>query len=167
MKELLNQYAAYNLWANERLLNVALSLTDEQQQQLVESSFNSLHKTFLHLWDAESMWWQRIKLHENIISPSTAFNPSMKETATGLLNQSKEWKEWVENVKENMLHHEFKYYNTKREYFKNTIWQTLQHVFNHGTYHRGQVVNILHQLKVEKIPVTDFIAYVRLPDSKK
>ena len=167
MKELLNHYAAYNLWANERLLNIALQLSNELQQQIVESSFSSLHKTFLHIWDAESAWWQRVKLNENIIVPSIALNPSMKETATGLLNQSKEWKEWAENTKEHILLHEFKYYNTKREYFKNPIWQTLMHVFNHGTYHRGQVVNILHQLKVEKIPVTDFIAYMRLQNGKK
>ena len=167
MKELLNQYAGYNLWANEKLLTVALALTDEQQQQVMETSFSSMHKTFLHIWDAESAWWQRIKLQENIIVPSVALNPSMQETAKGLLNQSRDWKEWVENSKEYMLLHEFKYYNTKREPFTNPIWQTLQHVFNHGTYHRGQVVAILHHLKVEKIPATDFIAYMRLQNGKK
>jgi uncharacterized damage-inducible protein DinB len=30
------------------------------------------------------------------------------------------------------------------------------HVFNHGTYHRGQLVNMLRQLGIEKIPPTDF-----------
>jgi uncharacterized damage-inducible protein DinB len=35
--------------------------------------------------------------------------------------------------------------------------QMLLHVFNHGTYHRGQLINILRQAGVEKVPETDFI----------
>ncbi|MGZ3851281.1 MAG: DinB family protein [Flavisolibacter sp.] len=37
----------------------------------------------------------------------------------------------------------------------------LLHAFNHGTYHRGQLVNMLRQLGVDKIPGTDFIAWSR------
>jgi uncharacterized damage-inducible protein DinB len=40
--------------------------------------------------------------------------------------------------------------------YKQPIWQMLLHVFNHATYHRGQVVNMLRQLGVDKIPSTDF-----------
>ena len=32
----------------------------------------------------------------------------------------------------------------------------LFHVFNHGTYHRGQLVNKLRQSGIEKIPPKDF-----------
>jgi uncharacterized damage-inducible protein DinB len=35
------------------------------------------------------------------------------------------------------------------------------HVLNHGTYHRGQLVNMLRQLGIEKIPQTDFIVWSR------
>ena len=35
------------------------------------------------------------------------------------------------------------------------------HVFNHSTYHNGQIVTMLRQLKIEKIPATDFIAWTR------
>jgi len=49
MKEVFEQYAAYNLWANEKLLNVVLPLDEKLQQQTVESSFSSLHSTFLHI----------------------------------------------------------------------------------------------------------------------
>ena len=35
------------------------------------------------------------------------------------------------------------------------------HAINHNTYHRGQIVTMLRQLGVEKIPATDFIVWSR------
>ncbi|MES1225792.1 MAG: DinB family protein, partial [Bacteroidota bacterium] len=54
MKELLKQMAAYNIWANQKIIDVILSLPEEKQIAEVPSSFNSLNKTLLHMWDAES-----------------------------------------------------------------------------------------------------------------
>jgi len=45
--------------------------------------------------------------------------------------------------------------------YKQPVCQMILHVFNHGTYHRGQLVNMLRQLGIEKIPQTDFIVWSR------
>ena len=45
MKELLKQYAAYNIWATQRILDVILALPEEKQLAEVPSSFNSLYRT--------------------------------------------------------------------------------------------------------------------------
>jgi len=37
----------------------------------------------------------------------------------------------------------------------------LTHVFNHGTYHRGQLITMARQLGVEKLQQTDFIIWSR------
>ncbi len=148
MKEMLSQYAAYNCWANERLLQVVLSLPEEKQQQEVKSSFGSLYATFLHLWNAESIWWQRLKMQEQIILPGEVSHPSMQEVANGLLSQSRQLEEWVGQSAEAMLLHVIAYYTTKKEYCKNPVWQLLLQVFNHGSYHRGQVVTILHEVGI-------------------
>jgi uncharacterized damage-inducible protein DinB len=39
--------------------------------------------------------------------------------------------------------------------------QTFQHLVNHGTYHRGQVVTMLRQLGAGTPPSTDLIAFYR------
>jgi hypothetical protein len=52
------------------------------------------------MWDAESIWFQRVKLHEQIVVPSVAFNPDMKETVNGLIQQSTQWKELIDGVTE-------------------------------------------------------------------
>lgn len=161
MKELLKQYAAFNIWATQQLLNVILSLPEEQQQQELPSSFNSLQRTLLHMWDAESIWWQRMKLHERIHRPSEHFSGTIKDASNGLLNQSKQWEEWISHASDLAIDHVFQYETFDKTQFKQPTWQMLLHVFNHGTYHRGQLVNMLRQLGVTKVPATDFILWSR------
>jgi len=161
MKELLKQFATYNTWANKKLMDVILDLPAEKQMAEVPSSFKGLYSTTLHMWDAESIWWQRMKLHERIVIPSENVKGKMKDIANGLLQQNQLWEDWVKNASSHSLEHVFQYQNSRKEQFKQPIWQMVLHVFNHGTYHRGQLVNILRQLAVEKVPATDFIIWSR------
>lgn len=161
MKPLLEQLAAYNFWANERLLKVALSKDESLVEKHVASSFSNIYTTFLHIWDAESIWWQRMRLHEQLIIPSKAFNPTMSEVGNGLLAQSKQWQQWVKQASPKQIEHVFAYQNSKKEQFKQPVYEVLMHLFNHGTYHRGQIVTQLHGCGVEAIPSTDFIVFTR------
>jgi len=56
MKELLRQLARYHYWANQILTERIMSLDPALQEQSIPSSFPSLHKTILHMWDSESTW---------------------------------------------------------------------------------------------------------------
>lgn len=161
MKELLQQLAAYNIWANQRILEIILNLPEEKQQQELPSSFKSLYHTVLHIWNAENVWWQRMKLQERITKPFDSFKGTMDELANELLQQNRQWQEWVNNATDAALDHVFQYQTFEKEQFKQPIFQMLLHVFNHGTYHRGQLINMLRQLGVQKLPDTDFIIWSR------
>ncbi|MEJ7823095.1 MAG: DinB family protein, partial [Chitinophagaceae bacterium] len=65
MKQLLQQYAAYNLWANKKIIETANLLSEEQINTEIVSSFPSVYKTFLHLMEVENAWWERLKLVEH------------------------------------------------------------------------------------------------------
>ncbi|MDQ3277379.1 MAG: DinB family protein [Bacteroidota bacterium] len=161
MKEIILQFAAYHQWANNLLLTTIQSLSEEQQHTGVQSSFPSLYKTVLHMLDAESIWWQRMKLQEKIERPSDTFSGNMATLSSMLQQQNRQWQDWVTGASEHALDHEFIYYNSRKERFKQPVYQMLLHMFNHGTYHRGQLVAMLRQLGVEKIPATDFIVWSR------
>lgn len=161
MKELLRQLATYNVWANQKLCEVILALPPDQQAQEVCSSFTSLRSTLQHMWDAESIWWQRLKLQENVVAPGTSFSGTTQELIQGMQQQNKQWEEWVSAATEMALDHVFSYYNSKREHFKQPTYQVCLQVMTHGSYHRGQLVNILRQLGVQKIPQTDYIIWSR------
>ncbi len=160
MKELLTQYAAYNLWAHQKIIDAINLLDEEQVNQEIISSFPSLFKTVLHLWDAENIWWQRLKLQEHVERPSDTFTGNFAELQKKLLQQSVLFQEWVSNANEMQLQHVFAYQRNKEQY-KEQVCQMLLHLFNHNAYHRGQLVTMLRQLGVTKIPSTDFNGYLR------
>ena len=161
MKEVLEQFAGYNIWANQKMTDLIQSLPDEISTKILSSSFATIHATLLHMWDAESIWWQRMKLQEVVIAPSNSFSGTTLDVSTSLLHQNKLWETWVKNASLAALEHVFMYQNSRREQFKQPIYQMVLHVFNHGTYHRGQLVNMLRQSGIEKIPQTDFIVWSR------
>lgn len=161
MKKLLMQYASYNLWANQLITGCINNLSDDQINKEFKSSFPTIFSTLGHLWDAESIWWQRIKLSDNVEWPFKTFSGSVLELGNNLFEQSKKWKEWVESASEKTLEHEFLYRNSKRDRFKQPVHEMLMHLFNHQTYHRGQLVTLLRGVESEKVPNTDLIAFLR------
>lgn len=160
MKELLKQYAAYNIWATKLLVDRIKQLSDEQVNQEIASSFTSIYKTIQHMWVAEEVWWQRMKLVENIDLQSQKFTGNFSEMTEQLAKQSLLWKNWLEEANDNQLTHVFAFIRNKEQH-KMPVYQMIHHVFNHATYHRGQVVTILRQLGADKIPGTDFSTFVK------
>jgi uncharacterized damage-inducible protein DinB len=161
MKELLQQYAAYNVWATKLLTDRISKLSDEEINREIVSSFPSIYKTVQHMWLAEEVWWKRLKLTENIVLESDKFTGSFVEMVSILNKQSEQFKDWVDNATETQLLHVFAFVRQK-EQLKMPVYQMLQHVFNHGSYHRGQLVTMLNQLGADKIPGTDFSTFCRL-----
>lgn len=155
------QYADYNRWANEQMINLILGLPDEKIRQKISSSFNSLYATMLHMWNAESIWFQRIKLQEHIHWPAQEFSGDANELGKNWAAQSRQWAEWLASASEAAITHEFSYQDSKKNRYKQPVCDVLMHVFNHQTYHRGQLVTMLRQLGIEKIPSTDLIFYLR------
>lgn len=49
MEDLLMQFAAYNIWASHRLLDLINALPEEKQETEVPNSFKSLYATVLHM----------------------------------------------------------------------------------------------------------------------
>ena len=161
MKKVFARYAAYNVWANQRLATCISKLTEEQAIREVTSSFNSIYATVLHLWDAESIWWQRLKMNEHLDIPSAGFSGNTNELCNNLIKQSILWSEWAEQATEAALEHEFIYRNSKKEQFKQPVHEVMMHLFNHQSYHRGQLVTMFRQVGMKDIPGFDYFLFTR------
>ncbi len=161
MKQLFLQYSAYNLWANKIITEKISTLSTDIIEKEIESSFRSIFKTVVHLMDVESIWWQRIKLQEHVRWPGKTFDGDFESLAKELLILSKRWNEWVSEASELQITHVFGYQNSKKEFFKQPAYEMLLHLFNHQTFHRGQLVTMMRQSGIEKIPATDFIVFSR------
>ncbi|MFB9844370.1 DinB family protein [Mucilaginibacter ginsenosidivorans] len=53
------------------------------------------------------------------------------------------------------------YQNLQGDSFENKLSDILAHVINHGTHHRAQIGQQLKLSGIEKLPVTDYIYYIR------
>ncbi len=163
MKQILLSYTHYEKWANDRLLTSILALPEEKQTMEIVSSFPSIQKTCLHIWDASSIWWQRMQHHANdqIVVPSKQFHPSMKDIANGLLQQNETWINWMELQTEESLKGMLTFKTMKGDPFTQPVKDIVLHLNNHGTYHRGQLVTMLRQAGLATIPQVDYILFAR------
>lgn len=160
MKQLLQQYAAYNIWANKKIIDTANLLSDEQIHQEIVSSFPSVYKTVVHLAEVENAWWERLKLVEHP-TPSGWFSGNFATLSKKLLQLSQQWYDWIAQTNDANIAHVFAYQNSKKEHFKQPVYEMLLHLFNHQTFHRGQLITMFRQLGMDKIPPTDFIVWSR------
>ena len=137
-------------------------LSHEQQHKEIISSFNSLYKTVFHVWNAGFLWWKRMQKEERIARPEDRFNGSMNELCNAWNEIDKQWLDFVNDISEDSLNTKLDYQNMKGDSFSDEVYLILQHVFNHSTYHRGQMVTMLRQVGAETIPNGDFIAWARI-----
>ncbi|HEY8397659.1 MAG TPA: DinB family protein [Flavihumibacter sp.] len=160
MKAILLDYASYHIWANETLFSRLQSLTDAQWEQELPSSFPSIFKTVAHMWSAENIWWQRVQGTTPLERPD-AQGISGTQLVEMSLKLSRDWKSWLENFPEDQLATVFPYKNMKGEPYESSYIHLIMHLFNHATYHRGQLVTMLRHLGINDIPATDFIVWSR------
>ncbi|ETN94766.1 DinB family protein [Zhouia amylolytica] len=158
LKQRYIDYANYNIWANNRLISDLLAQEEGIMNKEVAASFSSIRATVLHIWAAETGWLSRLKGNGwSEVSKVRDFSGS---------NQSlfKAWQETSEEFKNFLVSADLEEevsFEQKEEKFSIPAREITQTVFNHGSYHRGQVVMMMRQLGVSKITQTDYIEWCR------
>lgn len=155
------KYAQYNQWAHKRLLDLINSLNTDQHHAEVSSSFNSLYKTILHVWGAEYLWLGRLK-QEPVKRPGDPFEGSFENLSKALEGIDQQFVNWFSGREDEQLTEKLHYTNIAGQAFIESYDILLTHIFNHSTYHNGQLVTMLRALAIDKIPSTDFVAWTRL-----
>jgi uncharacterized damage-inducible protein DinB len=142
----INKLFAYTRWANLRALGAADKLSPEHLFHDTGSSFPSVFKTLEHMLAAEWVWLKRV----NGISPTAMFDGHECKTLYELRERwainDLEWTAFIEAMNEEDLAREIHYTNLAGDKLMFRQQQIMQHVPNHSTYHRGQVVTMLRQL---------------------
>lgn len=150
--------AKYNLWADERLYQCINQLDPELLDKEVLNSFNSLRSTVAHLYDAAKIWLARLNGQSLEYWPSKALDQFEIDL---WIEQSRLVLKHVESLNEQGVNRICTYSKQSGEEFNQRVEDILLHLFNHATYHRGQIISILHQLAVKNLPATDIIVYLR------
>ena len=158
--ELTRQLFDYNHWANQRAMEAAAQLSDEQFVKPLSSSFSSIRDTLMHICGGEWIWLERFLGK----APSAIPNDPAIQTLAALRGhwrpQAERLLAFVAGLTQSDLDRMLEYKTISFGNYKNPLWQSLQHLANHGTYHRGQVATLLRQLGAKPI-LTDLMHFYR------
>jgi len=161
MKHSLTEYTRYNYWANNRMANRFSQVADTILEQEVPSSFPSMAKTIMHIWDSEQIWLSRLRGHSLRGFPSEVFEGELTDIIGGWTKTSAEFVAFVEDQPEAFFVTECNYQTTSGKPQQQLHGEMIHHCMNHSTYHRGQLTTLAHQLEIDELPNTDYITYLR------
>jgi uncharacterized damage-inducible protein DinB len=151
----------YNYWARDHVLAAVDALTDEQYASVVTSSFASIRDTLVHVLSAESVWLSRWKGDANPGVVSGAGLATCAALREVWQEQEMKTRAYFDSVTEESLAGVIEYRAFNGQPFATPLFQMLQHVVNHGSYHRGQVTTLLRQLGAAPPQSLDLIVFYR------
>ena len=155
----------YTEWANGLALDAAATLSDEHLRRDFQISHRSIFGTLLHMAGAEWIWLER--WHGHSPPKMEAWALWTVESCADLAALNERWKEVVDRraefiteLDESRLAAELPFKLLSGDPSSMRLVDQMQHVANHATLHRGQVVGMIRQLGIDP-PSTDLLFYLR------
>jgi uncharacterized damage-inducible protein DinB len=149
---------SYNRWANYRLLEASRSLSPSAFTRDLGTSHRSLRGTLVHTLWAEWIWLQRWRG----TSPRRVFTEDefadVDAIAARWAEVEHDRDDLVGGLTEDRLVARLSYENLQGQRWEYPLGRMMQHVVNHSSHHRGQVVTLLRQLG-QVPPSTDFLVF--------
>ena len=161
----------YTEWANNLAMDGAAKLSDEHLCHDFGISHRSIFGTLLHMAGADWIWWERW----NGRSPTKdeAWSLWTTDSCPHLAMLKDRWGNLVDartrfiaELDEERLSAELPFKLLSGHPNSMRLVDQMQHIANHATMHRGQVVGMIRQLGFEP-PATDLLFYLRRDVSPK
>lgn len=151
----------FNAWANRHTLDSCAGLAPDQFLRGLGSSFGSVRDTLAHIYGAEWIWHERFR--DRVPAgglPSAADFPDFDSIRTRLTEMDATLVDYVAALKPEDLHRVIEFKTMTSGVVTAPLAHFLQHLSNHGTYHRGQIATMLRQLGT-KATGTDLLRFYR------
>ncbi|MCB0545119.1 MAG: DinB family protein [Saprospiraceae bacterium] len=162
-EQLLKDYAAYNLWANRRIVEWLRQAPQEWLLQETPSSFPTVYHTVIHIWGAEKVWIERLNEEPPVAFLSEYFDGTAEEAFEGWLACSARFSELLAGQDAVYFSGRATYLRYEKRYSEIRA-QMILHCLQHSTYHRGQLVTMGRALGLSDPPSTDYIGFARLQE---
>jgi uncharacterized damage-inducible protein DinB len=165
VREVLLFQIDYLAWANQEILRICSALSSEELDRDLGTAYGGILPTLRHMFVAEWDWL--VRLQQSMTSPDAETDHDLLYVwpvpAPDLDHLAREWasvwprfREYVAGLQQDEFDTVFLAMETRI-----SRWKLIQHVVNHATLHRGQVMSILRQMG--KRPTnTDLFEYYRL-----
>lgn len=157
----LNTLLDYHYWARDRMFEALDALTPAQATQDLGGSFGSIHDVAAHLYAADVVWYSRWQGSSPTSLLTGAAFPDLAAVRGAWLAHEPTLRALVNGLGEAGIGRVIEYTMFSGQPTASPFWQMLQHLVNHGSYHRGQVTNKLRQLGAPPAMSLDMIAFFR------
>jgi len=161
----------YTEWANGLALSAATALSDEHLRRDFQISHGSIFGTLLHMAGAEWIWLERWQ--GNSPPGKDAWALWKTDSCADLETLNQRWGEvvnrraqFISGLDEAVLAADLPFKLLSGDASSMRLVDQMQHVANHATLHRGQVVGMIRQLGIDP-PSTDLLFYLRREISPK
>ncbi len=173
--ELLQRLHQHRAWVNGNLLNAAASLDDRQLRSPFQIGQGSIWKSLVHLYAAEYVWLETLLGNEEFLVPGDLPGklPGNQQGEGGITSLDELRKKWS-SLEQRWVGYlaaltpaaleELVYRKSSRPglgRFGTRRSDVLLHVCTHAHYTAAQVVNMLRQIGMEKLPETMLISLAR------
>ncbi len=146
MKEYFKQVFEHEHWANLKVLESMIGAT-EISQRIIE--------IFSHTIAAQRIWLDRINGNKTELKVWEVFDTNIMLELLEI-----NYSDILKVINNQDFERLIAYQTSNGRHFTSTINQILSHLALHASYHRGQVILLLKG-KVDTLPTTDYILYVR------
>jgi len=171
--ELLQRLHQHRAWVNGNLLTAAANLSDEQLRSPFPIGQGSIWKSLLHLYAAEYVWLEALLGNEGFLVPGDLpgripGNQQGEGGVTDLADLRQKWsaleQRWIgylASLTPAALEEVLNRKSSSGQRFGTRRSDVLLHVCTHAHYTAAQVINMLRQVGVEKLPETMLISLAR------
>ncbi len=161
----------YTEWANGLAMEAAAKLSDDDLRRDFTISHRSIFGTLLHMAGAEWLWLERWNGRSPGRNEAWLLWTTDSCADLGVLNER--WRDvidrrtqFVSQLDEDRLATDLAFKLLSGDPSSMPLVDQMQHVANHATLHRGQVVGMIRQLGIDP-PSTDLLFFLRREISPK
>jgi uncharacterized damage-inducible protein DinB len=171
---LIHRLHQHRAWVNENLLAAAAMLTDDQLYREFPIGQGSIWKSLLHLYAAEFVWLETLWGNDNAVVPGDLPGKipgnqlgeggfaSLDELRQKWADLQMRWDSYLGDLTPELLDEPvFRIVASTGQRIATRRSDVLLHVCTHAQYTTAQVVNMLRQVGVEKLPETMLISLAR------
>jgi len=154
----------YNTWANQKIAGQIQLYSHDQLTKETGGSFPSIRLTLLHLIESDWIWMHRFKGMPLVAIPTDWPTNDVPAMVAIWMSIQQEMEAVVANLVPTR-DATIAFTTKKGVSYSMPFLDIVIHVTNHGTYHRGQMVNMIRMLGEQPVN-TDYFIFCTLPDKE-
>lgn len=151
----------YHYWARDRVLAAVAEISSTDFTAPRSNSFSSIRDTLAHTYFAEWAWYSRWQGTSPTALPDASRFQECDAIRRAWAELEHDVRAFVDRLSDAELDREIQYRLFSGVEAATPIWQMVQHVVNHASYHRGQITTMLRQAGSQPPKSMDLIAFYR------